>query len=313
MADMLVEILGVTHSLLFLTDENEEKMHIKASRFLDPATTAPAMEITVTEKSADWLTSQNFESRALLSFDDEKFNEAFPDAAWIFQQQKIAVAIPMIYNYKLVGFLALGGKYMGESLQARDIDFLSTVAPMAASAISNVYLYEMAILDGLTKVFMGRYFRQRCREEVQRARRYKKILSIIMWDLDHFKDVNDTHGHLAGDAVLTEIATIFRKSLRQGIDMVARYGGEEFVMLLPDTPGDGAMIMAERLRRNISRQKFWDGKVQLTVSGGIASFPEDGTDYLTLIEQADIQLYRAKRDGRNRVRIRGLKRGPAPA
>ncbi len=308
-ADMLVEILHVTHVLIYLTDENEEKMHLRATHYLDPSREASPVELSLGEKNPEWLLGINFESRVVFSFDDPRFKEAFPDATWIFKELDVAAAVPMIFNYKLVGFIALGKKYVGDSYQPRDVDFLSTVAPMAASSISNAHLYEMAILDGLTRVYLGRYFRQRCCEEIKRARRYNKILSIIMWDIDHFKEINDTYGHLAGDAVLSELARILRDGLRQDIDMVARYGGEEFIMLLPDTSGDGALVMAERLRRKVEKSKFFNNTISVTISGGIASFPGDGDDYLSLVEQADIQLYRAKRDGRNQVRIPGLKRG----
>jgi len=308
-ADMLVEILNVTHVIVFLADENEEKLQIKAVRFLDPSNSIPSPELIISEKNPEWLLSQNFESRILSNFEDAGFVESFPDASQTLKKLDVEAITPMIYNFKLIGFLGFGKKYLDEGFQKRDHDFISTVAPMAAGAISNARLYEMAILDGLTKVYLGRYFRQRCKEEIKRAGRYNRVLSIIMWDIDYFKMINDTYGHLAGDAVLSELAKIFRKGLRQDIDLVARYGGEEFVMLLPDTSKDGALIMAERLRRTIEELIFWQEKISITVSAGISSFPDDGTDYLSLVEQADIQLYRAKNGGRNRVCIQGLKKG----
>jgi diguanylate cyclase (GGDEF)-like protein len=122
-----------------------------------------------------------------------------------------------------------------------------------------------------------------------------------MWDIDHFKNVNDEHGHLMGDMVLKEITALFRKSFRTGVDLIGRYGGEEFVMLLPDTTREGALILAERLRLKVEAQDFGGGKVKTSISGGIATFPEDGATYNRLIEQADIYLYKAKRTGRNKV------------
>ena len=300
-ADMLTEVITVDHTLVFLMDEEETNLKVMAYKYLDPGKSCPVVQFKATDKLASWLTSQASEGKIIKSFENERFKKAFPDAGKKLQEQGIELIIPMIHKFKLVGFLALGKKYIGEDFKQRDFAFLSTIAPLAANAISNAHLYEMAILDGLTRVFLGRYFQQRCKEELKRAKRYDKVLSLIMWDIDHFKSVNDNYGHLTGDAVLKEMTTIFKKSYRQGIDLIGRYGGEEFVMLLPDTSLEGAVIMAERLRKKVAKYKFCKGKIHLTISGGIATFPEDGATYNQLIEKADINLYRAKRAGRNRV------------
>jgi len=300
-ADMLAEIMTVEHAMVFLMDEEETNLSIRAYKYLDPGKTCPFIEFSASEEMTDWLVSQMAEARIIRDFSDEKFNEAFPGAESALKELEMELIIPMIHKYKLVGFLALGKKYVGRGFENRDYSFLSTIAPLAANAISNAHLYELAILDGLTRVFLGRYFQQRCKEELKRALRYKKVLSLVMWDIDYFKGVNDNFGHLTGDTVLKEMTAIFKRSYRQGIDLIGRYGGEEFVMLLPDTPRDGAIIMAERLRQKVEQFEFNEGKIRLTISGGIATFPEDGTTYSELIEKADIYLYKAKRAGRNKV------------
>lgn len=301
LTDMLVEIITVKSSFVFLSDDEEKSMNIKAHKFIDPELSCPHVTLTLSDKTHEWLLSQVFEGRIITDFDDENFKRAFPEARWLFDELGIELVVPMINKYKLVGLLALGEKYIGDEFTDRDRDFLATIAPLAANAISNSHLYEMAILDGLTRVYLGRYFQQRCKEEIKRARRYENVFSMIMWDIDYFKKVNDNHGHLVGDTVLREVADLFKKSYRQGVDIVARYGGEEFIMLLPDTPAEGAYIMAERLRKTVEKYPFCNGRVHLTISGGISSFPGDGDNYIALMEQADIHLYRAKKAGRNKV------------
>ncbi|HXE73805.1 MAG TPA: GGDEF domain-containing protein, partial [Candidatus Nitrosotenuis sp.] len=108
-------------------------------------------------------------------------------------------------------------------------------------------------------------------------------------------------GHLVGDQVLREFAHVLKRSCRQDVDLVARYGGEEFIMLLPETPQEGALVVGERVRRLIESLLFCDGMIRLTTSAGVATYPDDARDYQELFERADIQLYRAKRAGRNRI------------
>jgi len=307
LVDMLTEVLTVSHTVLFLMDEDEEGMTLTAEKYIEtPGAGSPAFNhsqssFKVTEKSADWLLARTFEGSIISNFDAKNFRLAFPGADRVFKDLRIKIAVPMIYRYQLVGFLGLGYKILNDDYKQHDYEFLSTIAPLAANAVSNAKLYEMAILDGLTRLFLGRYFQQRCKEELKRAARYKKEISFIMWDIDFFKKINDHYGHLVGDTVLRELAQLFKKSIRQEIDLVSRYGGEEFVMLLPDTSPEGAMLLAERLRQKVSEFPFSEGTIQLTISGGISSFPADGADYTALIHQADLRLYEAKRSGRNKV------------
>jgi diguanylate cyclase (GGDEF)-like protein len=136
-------------------------------------------------------------------------------------------------------------------------------------------------------------------EELHRAQRYNNILSIVMADLDQFKNINDTYGHDAGDRVLKAIGKFLQKNVRD-VDVVARYGGEEFVIMIPEAANDAAYILSERLRKNLSELKF-ENLPSVTVSLGIASFPHDGTDPEDLIKKADAAMYAAKRAGRDKV------------
>lgn len=172
---------------------------------------------------------------------------------------------------------------------------------------------ELALLayrDGLTGLYNHRTFHERLREEVARARRYNKPLSLIFCDIDHFKTINDLYGHPLGDEVLRRVAELLRRSdgppgtgTRES-DVLARYGGEEFVLLLPETPKAGAKIKAQRLCEAVRTASFPGGR-QITMSFGVASFPDDAKSSEELIAFADHALYAAKNGGRNQVQVYG--------
>jgi len=170
-------------------------------------------------------------------------------------------------------------------------------------------LTSLAIADHLTGVHNKRYFTSRLGEEVQRARRHGRPFALVMLDLDHFKRVNDTHGHDAGDAVLRELGSLLR-ALARGDDVPARYGGEEFVVLLPDTALEGACVFAERLRARVEALEVVVRGLRLpiTASVGVGVFPNAGSTPDELMKSVDEALYRAKQGGRNRVELAG---GPA--
>ena len=161
-----------------------------------------------------------------------------------------------------------------------------------------------AITDHLTGLFNRMYFDSRLRLEIRRARRFGQHLSLLLLDLDDFKSVNDLKGHPAGDAVLKEIGRLLVGRIRD-IDIGARYGGEEFATLLPETPRSGAFVVAERIRREVERHFRRKGRldrlVRVTLSGGLACFPEDADDPESLIICADKALYKAKRAGKNAI------------
>ncbi|MGH7658713.1 MAG: GGDEF domain-containing protein, partial [Gemmatimonadales bacterium] len=163
---------------------------------------------------------------------------------------------------------------------------------------------HLAEIDPLTEAFNRRALLDRLVKEIERTERYGTALALLMVDLDNFKQVNDTYGHLAGDRVLQQLVTILRREQR-AVDMVARYGGEEFVVVLPETGLPGARNFAERILRRVSGHEFADGRpsVRVTVSIGIATFPDERVkDHESLLRLADENLYKAKRDGRNRYR-----------
>jgi diguanylate cyclase (GGDEF)-like protein len=157
-----------------------------------------------------------------------------------------------------------------------------------------------AVTDGLTGVFNHAYFKEALRREVQRARRHSLKLCLALFDIDNFKRLNDTRGHPAGDRVLAKTAALVRESART-IDVVARYGGEEFALVLPETPRTGGFVVAERVRARVEAHFHRVHGPRVTVSGGVATWPEDAQTADALVRKADQGLYRAKALGKNRV------------
>ena len=164
--------------------------------------------------------------------------------------------------------------------------------------------HHRAITDSLTGLYNFGFFRERLALEVERARHTGDPVSLVLFDIDHFKHYNDLHGHQEGNGVLTRVAALLRTAGRRG-DIVARFGGEEFVLLLYGASRLDAWLMAENLRTRIEEETFPGGALQpggrLTVSGGVATFPEDAGSDGELIETADVRLYESKRSGRNQV------------
>jgi diguanylate cyclase (GGDEF)-like protein len=192
------------------------------------------------------------------------------------------------------------------------ISLLQGVAAQAAMAISHAQLFqaqeENALTDELTKLPNRRHLAQRFLEEMQRARRHHKSMAFLMIDIDHFKLINDTYGHLQGDAVLADLAKILIAGKRES-DVAARYGGEEFGLILHETNEVGAMTLAERVRAKVETANF-PGGLKLTISIGVAA-TDDESQFTALLEKADQALYAAKQAGRNTVRAADMRGVPA--
>ncbi len=222
-----------------------------------------------------------------------------------------ALVVPVHRSGHLMGAMEL---YLAGWRELTDdqADLLNGVASQAAIAIRHAQLFqaqeENALTDELTKLPNRRALAQRFLQEMQRARRHRKAIAFLMVDLDHFKLVNDSFGHLNGDAVLAELAQIISTGARES-DVCARYGGEEFAMILHETTEPGARTLAERIRSKVATATF-PGGLKLTISIGVAATDEPAL-FTTLIERADQALYAAKQSGRNQVRVADMK-APAP-
>jgi two-component system cell cycle response regulator len=224
------------------------------------------------------------------------------------------IALPFTLGKEQAGVFFLRRVVSEPPLTQEDVEFADTVVKAAVAAIERAQILEstraeakqlevLAHTDPLTQVLNRRALTVRLASEMERARRYDSILTLLMVDLDHFKKVNDTMGHLVGDDVLREVAQLLADSIRS-VDLVARYGGEEFVVVLPETRLDGAVTFAQRLRERIETTPFVSavGGLRLTASIGVATYPGPDTHSVDdLFAHADEALYRAKAEGRNRV------------
>jgi two-component system, cell cycle response regulator len=215
------------------------------------------------------------------------------------------LVLPLVRGDKVLGAITLASAR--ERRFPRPIrEMLRVISHQVGVSLQNARMYrameERATTDGLTGLTNHRAFRERLAQIHALAERTGQKFALILTDIDHFKKVNDTHGHPVGDAVLKRVASVFSGRARK-VDVVARYGGEEFVLVLPDTDGEGAELFANKLREEVAAQimNSDQGPFQVTISMGVAEYPQDTRDPSELVERADQALYRCKRGGRNCV------------
>ncbi len=217
------------------------------------------------------------------------------------------LGVPLFMYGDCDGVVAVQSSKVG-AFKAEHQRLLESLALQIAAALQNAHLYELAMVDGLTGLFVRRYFDARIEEEIERSRRYGTPFSVIMLDVDDFKNLNDTYGHLVGDRVLRAIANVVKGQMR-GVDTAARYGGEEIGVILPRTEMVGAYNLAERIREGIAELRITTDDeppraLSVTASFGISAFPESkALDGVDLVRRADKALYRAKKTGKNRVEL----------
>ncbi len=218
------------------------------------------------------------------------------------------MAVPIRTQGQVAGILRVGGD-PGEPYSMDDLRFLDILAGLASLALDNSALFkqiqESALRDNLTGLWTHRAFQEQIESAILDASRYGQTLSLILCDVDHFKAVNDTHGHQAGDAVLQGFSHVLVRHVRE-VDVVSRYGGEEFVILVLQSTHAEALQVAENVRADLEMQRFGVGDkvLQITGSFGVATFPQDATSSQQLIRAADERMYAAKKAGRNRVKGR---------
>jgi diguanylate cyclase (GGDEF)-like protein len=224
---------------------------------------------------------------------------------------KDQVVIPV--HVENVGDMAvLATSTTGDYVALLSDDILVALQNHVQSALTNAHKYDairrQVVTDHLTRLYNRRYFMNRAGEEIERSLRHQAPLSVLMVDIDHFKDFNDTYGHATGDRVLQTVARAMQDALRTS-DICARHGGEEFAVLLPSTPGENAYYVAERVRRTLSGTRYTGlglpAEANITISVGVATCPRDATELDALMELADKALYRAKAAGRDQVVLHG--------
>jgi len=218
--------------------------------------------------------------------------------------------VPVTYEEKLLGILG-GHKCESEALWTpENKGFLRSVAGQVAIAVTNARLYarvqRQATTDGLTGLYNHRTGQEKLTEQLRLAERYQRNVAVVMIDVDHFKQINDTYGHPAGDTVLKSVASQVRSDCRD-VDIPVRYGGEEFLLILPEINQEGAVVVAERIRKNLARLpiRHEDIEINVTASLGVAAYPEDAGSQQQLLELADRALYMSKRLGRDQVHTSG--------
>jgi diguanylate cyclase (GGDEF)-like protein len=219
----------------------------------------------------------------------------------------MAAAVPLYTQDRIIGVLAAYRRDAGRRFTREDLDTMTFLVEQGGVAIENVLLHEeaqrLSITDGLTGTWNRRYLYMQFKQVLATAQRFDRPFSVLMLDLDNFKDINDSYGHQRGDAILVEFSHRVSTMLRE-VDTFARYGGEEFVCLLSETDEDGAITTAEKIRDSVKSEPFGgmdEHLLNVTVSIGVAAYPQHGESAQELIESADRAMYRAKQSGRDRV------------
>ena len=240
---------------------------------------------------------------------EEKGKEAYPIILHILTHLDIGVDEAEISWNAIIDLYQSMSKAIGHKISLRTAIceyFCSVHKSLRNPKVVEIHLFEKTLkeskYDGLTGLLNRQALDDVLNLELNRARRHKEALSLIFFDLDNFKRVNDTYGHLAGDEALREVAKILIMEKRLE-DLAARYGGEELVLLLPETSKENARILGERIRKKVEELTIpWDGSdIRLTISGGLSAFPEEADDVTSLIQTADEAVQRAKDQGKNRV------------
>lgn len=213
------------------------------------------------------------------------------------------IIIPLQSKGEINGLIILGDRINHQPFTESEIEYMLNIASLAGIAINNARLYEMATTDMMTRLKIHHYFQTILVEEINRSIKYDRPLSLLMCDIDNFKNFNDIYGHVAGDEVIRKVASILKENTRLS-DIAARYGGEEFAIILPRTDINEAIIVAERIRSNIESSSliFNEEILTVTLSIGVSQFDQlIDADKQSLLERADRALYISKKDGRNRV------------
>lgn len=245
-----------------------------------------------------------FETGTRMVLPDVAREDRFTNFQGRVQLEGSFVAIPARFSGNRVGVLAFGRRRV-DAFEPSYVDFLQIVTNHVAMVVRNARLYErmreLATQDDLTALANRRNLLQRMEHEFKRHRRFGTPMAVLMVDVDHFKRVNDQHGHSAGDRVLVEVATALESAVRD-VDVVGRYGGEEFAIVLPSTTADSALVVADKVREAVqARCAGPNGMGPVTISVGVGVASEATDSVHALIDVADQALYRAKSGGRNRI------------
>ena len=290
---------------VLLKDAATGELHFKAA--VGPGSEKlAALRIKPGEGIAGWVAEHNLPLLVADVSKDPRFAARFDEASR-FHTQSI-LAVPLSSKGNVLGVIELVNGEGDGSFSEEDLRIILTVAEFSAIAIENAQNYqriqELTVIDDHTGLFNSRHLRRTLEQEVVRATRFGHPVSLVFFDLDRFKEVNDQFGHQVGSSLLAEVGQLLRKTLRS-TDVPVRYGGDEFVVLLPETSKDQALECARRLRDELKGAKLLAsapfGPVKIGASFGVAAFPDDAKTPDELLAKADQAMYRVKAAGRGGV------------
>lgn len=300
LVDGAMGILGAEVTCFYLVDDQRGELRLHANQGMEPGVVKKVIKV------GEGILGRVAKTNRFVS--KPNAGQLSLKEGFLYEEKRISslVAVPLAIVDRVLGVLVISTT-QPRTMEEDEVERLLTIAHIGALSLQNALLHSeiarLSVTDRLTELYNHGYFQQRLGEELDRAQRFGHKLSLIMMDIDHFKEFNDTFGHPKGDIVLKKVADILRSNIRD-IDTPARYGGEEFIAILPETDKQGALIVAERIRQVISKTNYEvaPGKrVKKTASFGVATFPSDADTQPHLIERADQALYQAKRTGRNAV------------
>ena len=291
---LILESFGGDHASVLLFEEDRLLLRAHEGRL------TPLFKIGAELPPGEGLIARAIDTRKAVV---EKDVRRVPGHRSGFRETVSAVCLPLISFGQVLGVLLLESAAC-DAFAPEDVSALESVSDICATAIQNARHFErvrqLAYVDGVTGIFNRRYFELRVGEEIARSSRHGLGFSLIMVDIDHFKQLNDEFGHLLGDEVLRQVSGILGQQLRKS-DVISRYGGEEFAIITPETAAESAQAVAEKLRQIVESWHFPGVARRVTISAGVAEFPTQGSTRDELVKSADDALYLAKQSGRNRV------------
>jgi diguanylate cyclase (GGDEF)-like protein len=295
------DVTGAEVCSIMLWDDAGEHLVIRASEGI-PKRIVREAKVKRGENIAGWV-AQEGKPLLIRNLDEDR---RFVGTAGARYRSKSLLSVPLKARGQVLGVINVNNNTVARIFSEEDQDLLMLFANHAAIALENSRLYQelekLAITDGLTGLANHRAFQERLVRELSRAQRFLQEISLLIVDIDHFKSINDKHGHQVGDQVLHSVAQALQDQLRK-MDYVARYGGEEFAVIMPQTRKAESVRIADRLRERVARERFIkvDPDRAVTISVGVSEYPTDAIDAPHLVEKADRALYRSKEAGRNRV------------
>ncbi|KAB2843286.1 diguanylate cyclase [bacterium] len=302
LGDVIVRNVGVQDFAILLLDEETQKIEVKAARGFKQNDHVRELKFDLGEG----ISGKVAKTKQPIYIPDTSKDTLYLHYKGAKPEDGSFLCLPIVAKGLSLGAINFSRKAV-DGFSANEIRLLTTVTGQIGIALENARLYaktkEMTLIDELTQVYNRRHFQKILEMEFKRAKRFQRPLTLLMIDVDHFKEFNDTFGHLEGDRVLADLAEVLAANLRE-VDTVARYGGEEFSVILPNTPVDDALHVAHKIRELVAKMHEKHGRPaaqQVTVSIGIAAFDAETAGLEDLINHADIALYRAKSQGRNRV------------